>query len=416
MILTSASATCNNPPPASRWKGPRSAGKAPPGVALGINAKSSNAPQNPDALRQARYDLQDVARGILPKSRTAKCQRIRTKNMDVQVFKSLEHGSAHYGGLQTCGSVWTCPVCAAKIANVRRAELQSAMAMHKAAGYFVDLLTLTAPHQKTHALHDLIEWQAKALHSFWSDRQTKAVFKEMGMVGLVRALEVTHGRKDTNNGWHPHYHVLLFHGVDVPALLEIDEETREDWKDRLYEVWQRVCVKAGLGRPSYKHGIKLDPGQEASDYVSKWGLEDEMTRGHIKKSAKGETPFDFLRAYLSDPKDAQAAGLFIEFANVFKGKRQLFWSKGLKARFAVEDLSDEEAADLQEQPAELMGAISREQWGDVLATKQRGNVLKIAAGSGWHEVTRFLWLLDGARLGDEIPLDVIQEAVTLLCP
>ena len=39
---------------------------------------------------------------------------------------------------------------------------------------------------------------------------------------------------------------------------------------------------------------------------------------------------DFLRAYLADGQDKQAAALFQEFAQVFKGKRQLHWSKGLK--------------------------------------------------------------------------------------
>ena len=63
--------------------------------------------------------------------------------------------------------------------------------------------------------------------------------------------------------------------------------------------WAFYCEKAGLGTPSYAHGIKLDDGTKASDYVTKWGLEDEMTKGHTKKAkAGGETPFDLLRAAL----------------------------------------------------------------------------------------------------------------------
>ena len=66
--------------------------------------------------RVQRFALQSVARSILPESRTAKCLRIRAHDCDVQVWKSKEHGTASYGGLQTCGSVWACPVCAAKSA------------------------------------------------------------------------------------------------------------------------------------------------------------------------------------------------------------------------------------------------------------------------------------------------------------
>ncbi len=37
-------------------------------------------------------------------------------------------------------------------------------------------------------------------------------------------------------------------------------------------------------------------GAYADKYVSKWGLEQEMTKGHIKKGREGGlTPFDLLK-------------------------------------------------------------------------------------------------------------------------
>ena len=42
-------------------------------------------------------------------------------------------------GLQTCGSVWVCPVCGAKVVERRRGEIQQAMAMHRACGGEVHL-------------------------------------------------------------------------------------------------------------------------------------------------------------------------------------------------------------------------------------------------------------------------------------
>ena len=100
------------------------------------------------ARRVERFALQSVARDILPDSRTAKCLRIRAYDKDVEVWKSKSHGTASYGGLQTCGSVWTCPICAAKIAERRRLEIQAAMAQHRAQGGEVHLLTLTTPHTR----------------------------------------------------------------------------------------------------------------------------------------------------------------------------------------------------------------------------------------------------------------------------
>ena len=364
-------------------------------AALGINAKLRATCHDPMESRVQRFALQAMARTILPESRTAKCLRIRAFDSDVQVWKSREHGTASYAGLQTCGSVWTCPVCAAKIAERRRVELLEAMELHKAQGGAVYLLTLTTPHQRGDVLGELLDQQGKALQSFLRDRKVKEVFKEMGHLGQVRALEVTHGRKSArNNGWHPHFHILQFCQVNG------SEADRKDWTARLYMRWAAYCQKAGLGMPSYAHGIKLDDGTKASDYVTKWGLEDEMTKGHTKKAkAGGETPFDLLRAALADRQDKQAMALFREFSECFKGKRQLSWSNGLKARFFVDEKTDDELAAEKEDRAVLLGLLTVDQWRDVLKVDGRGVLLDIAAKGGWPHVQKYLHFIEGAREG-----------------
>ena len=344
--------------------------------------------------RVERFALQSVARDILPDSRTAKCLRIRAHDKDVQVWKSKNHKTASYGGLQTCGSVWVCPVCGAKVVERRRGEIQQAMAMHRACGGEVHLLTLTVPHTRFDALEGLLERQGKALQGFLRDRKVKEVFKEMGYIGQIRGYETTHGRKGTNNGWHPHFHFLQF------VMVKGDAAQLMDWKTRLYLRWDAYCQKAGLGSPSFQHGIDLRDGSFANNYVAKWGLEDEMTKGHIKKGkAGGETPFDLLRAVLADKEDKQAAALFAEFAKAFKGKRQLSWSNGLKAKFNLVEKNDEELAAELEDNAELLGLISPDEWRDVLKVKARATVLELAAAAGWPAVKKFLAFIDGCRDG-----------------
>lgn len=382
-----------------------------PGVltsSLGSNAKLKNKTEkvdpetgeitgytpvfNPMDLRVQRFALQSVARSLFPKSRLDKCLRLRQKGKEIQVLKSVQHKTASYSGLQTCGSVWRCPVCSAKIAERRRAEIMAAMAAHKAAGGCVTMLTLTAPHQFKDKLSDLLQKQAKALNSFWNSRKTKAIFQEMGIVGQIKALEVTHGRKsEHNNGWHPHYHVLQFGGVGVDLAL-FDAAQMTDWQVRLYVVWSACCVNAGLSAPSYAHGLKLDDGSKAAKYVSKgmWGLEDEMTKGHTKKALHGETPFDFLRSYLADKNDKQAAALFIEFAETFEGKHQLHWSRGLKKRYAICEKTDEELSTEMDDSARLLGTITLDQWRDVLKVEGRVHVLVLAASAGWDAVRLYL--------------------------
>lgn len=363
--------------------------------------------------RVQRFIVQSVARKLLPKSRTNNCLRVRQGGKQIQVNKSVQYGTASYSGLQTCGSVWACPVCAAKIAERRRGEIIAAMSAHKAMGGCVNMLTLTAPHQRSDDLRELLAKQSKALNAFWNDRQVKGVFQEMGVIGQIRALEVTHGRKsEQNNGWHPHYHVLLFSGSGVD-LTNQEAPPVLDWVITLYTRWAACCVKAGLGRPSLAHGLKLDDGSHAAKYVSKWGLEDEMTKGHTKKALHGETPFDFLRAVLANPEDKQAAALFRHFAEVFKGKRQLHWSRGLKKRYAIGERSDDELAHEKEDSLELLlGTITLEQWRDVLAVEGRGAVLSLAASSGWPAVQDYLQTIAIERVAQKAALAPIPPLIT----
>ena len=378
--------------------------------ALGSNAKQRATFADPMESRVQRFALQAVARSILPTSRTAKCLRLRAHNSDVQVWKSKEHGTASYAGLQTCGSVWACPVCSAKIAERRRVELVDAMEMHKAHGGHVFMLTATTPHQRGDDLVQLLAQQGKAVQGFLRDRQVKAVFAQMGYIGQVRALEVTHGRKSArNNGWHPHFHFLLFVTSQGSAADWIS------WNTQLYRRWVVYCQKVGLGTPSAAHGIKLDNGEKAAQYVTKWGLEDEMTKGHTKKGKDGgESPFDLLRAVLADPKDRQAAALFKEFADCFKGKKQLSWSRGLKARFMVDEKTDEQLSEEKDDLATLSGLLTDDQWRDVLKVKGRGVLLEINTKGGWPHVQKYLHFIEGAREGVTFEPGMLAEVRQLL--
>jgi hypothetical protein len=120
-----------------------------------------------------------------------------------------------------------------------------------------------------------------------------------------------------------------------------------------------------------------------------------MTKGHTKRAIHGETPFDFLRAYLVDKTDKQAGALFKEFAETFKGKRQLHWSPGLKKRFAIGEATDEELAVQMDDHAAMLGTITLDQWRDVLSVDGRGTVLMLAANGGWDAVALYLVSIDG---------------------
>lgn len=350
-------------------------------ASLGKNAKSNYTgdfeAQKLAATRQsARYDLQDVARRLLPGQRVANCQRTRAaggvghdKADGPRVLRSAS-GGCHFSGLQTCGSVWVCPVCAAKISEHRRIDVATGLQRWRDQGGIVSLLTLTAPHWLGDDLGALLKSQALALTRFWSDRHVRRIFDELGVVGQVRALELTHGA----HGWHPHYHCLVF-GRLMPDL---------DQLAQLYQRWAHCCVKAGLGAPSAAHGLRWDDGSYADKYVSKWGLEHEVTKGHIKQSKGGRSPFDLLRD--AQVGDIEAGDLFKAYAAAFKGKRQLFYSRGLRSLLGLGvELSDCEAVELAA-PGELVGRLTWQQWRYFCSRGLRGSLLEVAAAGGWSAV------------------------------
>lgn len=367
------------------------------GVSLGTTAKYSSAthtvdPDTGEVLsekgefdsaisRMERFALQSAVRKIMPNSRTIHCLRHVQKSKAVEVWQSREYQTCSYKGLQTCGSVWACPVCSAKISERRRVELIDAMEKHKANGGQVLLATFTTPHYLGDDLAEVLAGQAKALKYLNAGRKAVAAFSMMGCIGKIRALEVTHGRlRPVNNGWHPHYHILLF----VRSGLDLDE-----WQGRLGVMWIEACQLAGVPSPSLLRGVKLEDGGKAANYASKWGLESEMTKGHTKKATNGgETPFDLLRAYLSGG-DKHAAVLFREFAETFKGKRQLHWSPGLKKRFEIGEMTDEELAVKQDDAAALLGQFTVDEWRKVLRAEGRGIVLELAV-HGWDAVMRYI--------------------------
>jgi hypothetical protein len=223
----------------------------------------------------------------------------------------------------------------------------------------------------------MLKGQQKALNRMYGGRKAKQLWALIGTIGTVRAWEVTYGQ----NGWHPHFHILIF-CQPVQCL--------DSLQAAFYDLWANSCRIGGLGVPSREHGVKLDDGSHAAAYASKgvWGLDHEMTKGHIKKASQGGfSPFDLLRAYLYG--DKQAGALFVEFALAFFGKRQLYWSPGLKSKLSVEDVPDCEILADNLPDDVILGRLSTDQWRLILKHDKRGQVLEYAR-LGWSHVETFL--------------------------
>lgn len=332
-------------------------------------------------LRVKRFLLQDEACRLLPSERVNNCLKKRiSKDKGVIVKYNSVTKHACYSNLQSCGSVWNCPVCAAKISEQRRSELKQGIARHRKNGGYVYLITLTNSHHYGDNLALLMSGQKKALKYLWSDRKTKEHFAAIGKIGHITASEVTHGK----NGFHPHFHILLFSDreVDIKALQKF-----------IAKEWQHCCRKAKLKEPSLEHGCDITDGKFADRYVAKWGLEEEMTKGHIKKGREGgNTPFDLLR--LSESGCERSGRLFQQYAAAYKGKRQLNWSNGLKKLLLVEEVTDKEAAEMEDEESIEEQELAQEIWRLILIYKKRGEVLKAIELDKLDNANRFDMLIE----------------------
>lgn len=310
-------------------------------------------------IRTERYLCQSVAKKALPKEKVSMCLR-RVNGNSVSVHKHIKTDKAFYGGLMVCGRVWQCPVCAAKISERRKKELEQAFQIHKADGGKLAMLTLTFSHKKHHKLKDLLEKFGQATQKFMSGKRYQKIRDKMNLIGRVRVFEVTYG----DNGFHPHAHIALFYYNDV----DLDKIRIE-----MYELWESACEKFGL-KTNFKNGLHLETSDTAEEYLSKhgtWSLEQELSKSHIKKAKEGSlSPFDFLRKYLITEEEG-FLHLFREYAECFKGKRQIQWSQGLKKRFIIVDKTDEDLAKEKTEDADQLGMLSFEDWKQILKYESR---------------------------------------------
>lgn len=322
----------------------------------------------------------------------ATCWCHRTVNSDsVHIKRKVDGSGARLAGIGTCGSVWTCPVCAAKITEARRAELMEGMARAKSIGLRPFLMTLTTPHGRGQALGELLPDFQKALTSFKNSKTFKAVSAQMRRAGSVRSLEVTWGEE---NGWHPHTHDLVYVEGDLQAMLDW-RLNADDPDSTLRAAWFKALKKAKLASESqredvFEHGLDIRDGTYAAEYVAKfgreatsegWGLSGELTKSHSKLGKRGQrfTPFQLLQ--WAKTGDKRAAELFVEFADAFTGKRMLSYSPKLKSKLEVGDIPDEVLASMETPmpEEESAGSLSVEDFHEVVKRGAVADLLDYAA-------------------------------------
>jgi hypothetical protein len=357
-----------------------------------------------------RFTLFAAAKELTPyddqgeRSRIWHCLRTPRRGVTtIGVWHQPRTQSGTVSGTQTCGSVWGCPVCAAKIAERRCQEVTAAIAAHRATGGVVLAVALTFRHEREDDLADILRRFLAAVRAMQSGAPWVRFRERWGVVGAIRSTECTWGMA---HGYHPHSHLLLF--IEPPRTL--DAATGElvaaaDWspdvaglREDLHRRWEGVAERHGFTMDA-AHGVVVQSTAAfdavvLAEYVAKhgeeparrWSAAHEVVKGHVKRGKPGRlTPWDFLRRFVAaaTAKERSAwAARWREYLAAFRGMAQLRWSPKLRERLGLEaERSDAEVAAERVEDAILLASLYLDEWRAVWAAGKVAALLD-AAGTG----------------------------------
>jgi hypothetical protein len=263
---------------------------------------------------QKRMRLLDDARGISTLFSLKKCG-VDPIGGAVAVTQKTD-GSGGFTGVFRCASVWSCPECMPVI-RADRAKLMESYALawalehdaelctghkedhgktHK--GHGMAMATLTSRHGEHAVLEDRpvfdrdgkpvkdkdgkqkirpgqLQRTANAWRRMLQSRWWRRLRETYGIVGATRALEVTHS---WSSSWHTHIHAVLW--FEEPVTDDVAQQIETE----LYARWQAECKHGGLGRPTRKHGVKVEPARRGAEGAA------DIARYLVKVQDKDKEP------------------------------------------------------------------------------------------------------------------------------
>lgn len=356
-----------------------------------------------------RRRLRTTMQGLTSSDRYRGCGRRLVAGAAQVTVAHAGRGHASFVGLQTCGSKWVCPECAAKVLPENAAVVEAIVTEHVRRGGASAMMTMTVSHWRNESLECVADLEAKAWKALTSDKAWKGARGIRKRYGVTLAplwgRELTHGHA---NGWHPHRHVLLL--LDRP--LSADELAA--LQAEVYAVWLRKVTNLGGRAPSPVHGVDIrqavagdvEEAKRMADYIVKSnmgalsGLSLEMTGGAAKEGRAGSrTPFQVL-ADIHAAKEAgeepnpQDVAIFLEFLSwVDGGNRTMYYvpprvlkALDIDAEEVMEEAREKALAESGEEPAgPRIGVVTipREEFREKLADhwERREELLAAVAGA-----------------------------------
>lgn len=326
-------------------------------------------------VRERRYRIQDfIQKNNLVPGKDVQVERLNEKTGEIEyktvyqksavcscgtpitnhvhLKKNTEHGNVNIGGVATCGSVWACPVCRAKIVNQRAKDLNKIYTEGRAKGWEFHMITFTFSHGRADNLAKLYGSSTLGTGlsgAFTKFRQSRVWSKDLkpiiGYVGDIRSIETTWGWK---NGFHPHIHMIL---------ISKNKFDCDKWEKKLLKQWQKNCKTSGIGIPN-ERGVKIDyvHTQNQVSYLAKWSVGSELSSESVKEGKAGNFSIAELELMLVDQETRtknrmrleRAAGVLKAYYAAMHGQKQLVYgglNTGWKKELNIDEIEDEGISD-----------------------------------------------------------------------
>ena len=321
----------------------------------------------------------------------------------VSVFETEE--TRYVTGVQSCGNISACTVCAAKLSAVRGNQLTEMIEAGRKYLRFYMFVTTTIPHKAIEELEITLNQVIDMSSYIFNTREYKAFKALTGLRFVHSGLENMVSFKNGLVDWHPHKNFLLDFDYPIAVILQKlgldnDLELRLYVSNMFTRLGQRYLDKKNINKTLLKPYVLEDEktkrkevkgGVSATtefddEYITKWGLDAEMTAGiykngriegsldesgELKKSFHPFVLLDFINQENKETSEKfkyQSAKAFNDFVFASRGKRWFNFGRGSVAYYnqnydtKIKVKKDaEELAELEKKGEEIL-KLSLEEW------------------------------------------------------
>jgi len=309
--------------------------------------------------------------------RTCTCHKKRNSTGEQPTIRlSIDQNDSQstLGNVQTCGSLWTCPVCYERKALEEGQKILKAIQANTEAGLVPMMIALTASHSRKMTLRYSKDTFKIAWNAFNAHRQWKKFKKDFHVKHVISNVDITYGLE---NGWHYHKHLLLF--LDASQIDLAEAFLAAD--DILTSVWLNQLENKGRSATS-EHGLHVsDRHKSANDYMAKIGItvQDNGKLHYEMTSAKTKDSFTIWDILAESEHGSQwASKLYIEYASEMSGNNWIQYG-----RTGLQDIIANYEPGETEPEQETMKNWLRisDYWWDIIKWSQNGisRILTIAS-------------------------------------